>query len=160
MLRPTTFFVLFTILFSAPLPNADASAPPSWERQIVAACLILEAANQGEEGLRAVASVIANRAERVPDRYLAVVKQPYAFSALNKASTDKTGEFGYDRLVRRASKDANWPLALAIVDELYANTLADNTYGADHYSRKDELPSWSHGMRATVVIGDHLFFKR
>lgn len=139
---------------------AKTEEEQTWERHVIASCLILEAANQGQEGLQAVASVIANRANRQPENYLAVVQHPYAFSALNKASTDKTGEFGYDRLIRRASKDINWPLALSIVDQLFENTLLDNTFGADHYSRKDELPSWSHGMRATVVIGDHLFFKR
>jgi len=155
----TTLSICIPILTSATL-RASSSAHSNWEKQIIAACLVLEASNQGEEGLRAVASVIANRADRNAEQYISIVKHPYAFSALNSASTDKTGTIGYEKLVRKASKDLNWSLALSIVDELYENTLKDNTFGADHYSRKDELPSWSHGMRATAVIGDHLFFKR
>lgn len=134
--------------------------PCSWERQIVAACLVLEAANQGERGMQAVASVIANRAQRDPANYLSVVKRPFAFSALNAATTGKTGGVGYASHVRRASRDSSWSTALLIVDQLYDRSLSDVTYGADHYSRRDMLPSWSHSMRATAVIGDHLFFRR
>ncbi|MDQ8205853.1 cell wall hydrolase [Pelagicoccus sp. SDUM812003] len=139
--------------------RAEAYQPCDWERQIVAACLVLEASNQGEHGMQAVASVIANRAERDKSRYIQIVKTPYAFTALNEASTGKTGSSGFANHVRRASRDLNWSLALRIVDQLYADSLADNTYGADHYSRRDQLPSWSHRMRATAVIGDHLFFR-
>ncbi|MDQ8180082.1 cell wall hydrolase [Pelagicoccus sp. SDUM812005] len=135
------------------------STPDPWERQVVAACLILEAANQGEAGMQAVAAVIGNRGQGDPSKYLAVVKKPYAFSAFNASTGKGKQRQSFAALVSRASKDVNWPVALRIVDELYAGELADNTFGADHYSRKDELPSWSHGMRATTVIGDHLFFK-
>lgn len=131
----------------------------AWERKIVAACLILEAADQGVPGMQAVASVIANRAGGEPSRYIDMVKKPYAFSAMNFSTTGKGADRSYAPLVSRASKDTNWANALALVEELYAGKLADNTFGADHYSRRDELPSWSHGMRATTVIGDHLFFK-
>ncbi|MBC2605635.1 cell wall hydrolase [Pelagicoccus albus] len=135
--------------------------PTEWEKEIVATCLVLEAANQGESGMQAVASVIANRAKGDPSQYLSIVKTPYAFSALIKPTTGKTGEKGFSEEIARASRDHQaWPIALKIVDQLYADTLPDNTFGADHYSRRDQLPSWSHGMRATAVIGDHLFFKR
>lgn len=156
----TALFLICSLLVSISPAWTEPSEDTQWEKQIIAACLILEAADQGEEGLRAVASVIANRAKNQGEEYVSIVKRPYAFSALNKASTDTTGEFGYDKLVRKASKDRNWRLALSIVEKLYQDTLEDNTFGADHYSRRDELPSWSHGMRATAVIGDHLFFKR
>ncbi len=136
------------------VPQADP-----WERQIVAACLILEASNQGVDGMQAVAAVIANRGEGNPARYLEVVRKPYAFSAFNVSTGKGKSEQRFAGLVARASKDVNWSKALEIVDLLYAGELQDNTFGADHYSRRDELPSWSHGMRATTVIGDHLFFK-
>ncbi|EDY81615.1 hypothetical protein VDG1235_1233 [Verrucomicrobiia bacterium DG1235] len=154
-------FLLISIAALAGLARleADSYEPTSWERQIIAACLVLEASNQGEIGMQAVAAVIANRGERDTSRYISIVKHPYAFSALNTASTGKTGSDGYTDHVRRASRDSNWTTALQIVDQLYARSLTDITYGADHYSRRDELPSWSHKMRATTVIGDHLFFK-
>ena len=137
----------------------NAYSPTNWERQIVAACLVLEASNQGEAGMQAVASVIANRADRNASRYIRIVKTPYAFTALNTATTGRTGSNGYAGHVRKASRDVNWRTALLIVDSLYAGALPDITYGADHYSRRDRLPKWSHRMRATTVIGDHLFFR-
>lgn len=138
---------------------SEVYQPCPWERQIVAACLVLEASNQGEVGMQAVASVIANRAQRDSSRYIQVVKRPYAFSALNTATTGRTGSVGYAGHVQRASRDSSWTSALRIVDQLYENSLSDVTYGADHYSRADQLPNWSHRMRATTIIGDHLFFR-
>ncbi len=151
---------IFAQTLPAQASDSAAYQPCEWEKQIIAACLVLEAANQGETGMQAVASVIANRAGRSPERFIAVVRTPYAFTALNDATTGKTGADGFAPHVRRASNDRNWPLARRIVDDLFSHALHDNTYGADHYSRLDRLPSWSHGMRATAVIGDHLFFKR
>ncbi|MDQ8184446.1 cell wall hydrolase [Pelagicoccus sp. SDUM812002] len=152
---------LLTLAIATMLPfvSQAETLPDPWERQIVAACLILEAADQGETGMQAVAAVIANRGGKDPAKYLDVVRKPYAFSALNvSTSRGKPGQ-GFAVLITRASKDINWAKALGIVDSLYAGELKDNTFGADHYSRRDKLPSWSHGMRATTVIGDHLFFK-
>lgn len=155
-------YLLSLAALAVALPSLQATTDHqavNWERQIVAACLILEAADQGAEGMQAVAAVIANRGSRKPNRYLKIVQHPYAFSAMNPASTAKSGADGYSKLVQRASKDRAWPVALKIVEALYEESLADNTFGADHYSRRDALPSWSHGMKATTVIGDHLFFK-
>lgn len=149
----------FALLAFAASPAALAYSPCAWEKQIVAACLVLEASNQGEEGMRAVASVIANRADRDPALILKVVKRPYAFSAFNTATTGKTGSDGYAGHVRRASRDRNWSLANSIVEEMYAQQLADITFGADHYLRRDVFPSWSLRMQATILIGDHLFLR-
>lgn len=149
----------FLALVFTPLLKAETYQVSDWERQIIAACLILEAADQGEIGMQAVAAVIANRAGGDPEKYILVVKKPYAFSALNAATTGKTGARGYADHIQRASMDMNWVKAKRLVDQLYAKSLADVTYGADHYTRRDTLPSWSHTMKATAVIGDHLFFK-
>ena len=80
-----------------------AYTPDPWERQIVAACLILEASDQGERGMTAVANVIANRADKNARKYLKQVKRPYAFSSLNRATTGKTGSRGYADHVRRGA---------------------------------------------------------
>ncbi len=154
-----TLFLSLILVFCGSVLLRAQPAEEAWERQVVAACLILEAANQGEAGMQAVAAVIRNRGEGDATRYLSVVKKPFAFSAFNVSKDKGTGKQSFAALVSRASKDVNWPTALRIVDSLYSGELVDNTFGADHYSRKDELPSWSHGMRATTVIGDHLFFK-
>lgn len=140
------------------LAKANAYSPCTWEKQIVAACLVLEAADQGEMGMRGVASVILNRAEGDHARVMRVVKKPYAFSALNTATTGRTGSSGFAGHVRKASRDRLWRSALQIVDELYSQAWHDVTYGADHYARKELRPAWVRSMSRTTVIGSHAFY--
>lgn len=155
---------MFTALFCLIALNntalkADSSGGMSWGRQIVAACLVLEASDQGEKGMRAVASVIRNRAETFGPDILGVVRKPYAFTSLNEASTGRTGNRGYADHVRRASRDRNWKLACQIVNEMYTDRWADVTYGADHYVRSDlRTPAWAGDMYVTAIIGEHMFF--
>jgi len=147
------------VLSSTSVVSASYTPDP-WERQIVAACLILEAADQGEIGMTAVANVIANRADGNARKFYREVKRPYAFSSLNRATTGKTGNRGFADHVRRASRDHHWRVALRIVDKLYAGTLQDLTNGATHFSLKNEYVAWMKDMKLTAVIGDHKFLRR
>lgn len=63
---------------------ASSYAPDQWERQIVAACLILEASNQGGQGMTAVANVMQNRADGNPNSIYREVRKPYAFKRNNR----------------------------------------------------------------------------
>lgn len=135
-----------------------AYQPCSWEKQIVAACLVLEASDQGELGMRGVASVIRNRAGGRHSNILKVVKRPYAFSALNAATSGKTGRAGFANHVRRASRDRHWQTALRIVEEMYTPNWFDITNGADHYARVDIRPNWTYSMSVTAEIGAHRFY--
>jgi len=139
---------------------ASIYSPDPWERQIVAACLILEASDQGEQGMSAVANVISNRAGGNPRSIYKVVKKTYAFSSLNGASTGKTGNKGYAGHVTKASRDSNWRVALEITDRMYAGTLPDGTRGATHYTLVSAYESWMKTMRLTIVIGEHKFLRK
>ena len=152
--------VLATILGVNIFNAAKAYTPDPWARQIVAACLILEASDQGERGMIAVANVMNNRAGGNPSRIYKEVKRPYAFTSLNAASTGRTGNRGYAGHVTRASRDPNWRTALRIVDRMYAGSLPDLTKGATHYSLVNEHVSWMRSMRLTVVIGSHKFLRK
>jgi spore germination cell wall hydrolase CwlJ-like protein len=135
-------------------------APDQWERQIVAACLVLEASNPGEKGMIAVANVMYNRASENPKFIYKEVKKPYAFTSLNSATTGKTGNRGFAGHVTRASRDPNWRTALSVTDRMYAGTLSDLTRGATHYSLVNEYVSWMRSMELTVVIGRHKFLRK
>lgn len=137
---------------------ASNYAPSAWEKQIVAACLVLEAADQGELGMRGVASVILNRANGQHARLMRVVKRPYAFTSLNAATNGRTGARGYADHVQKASRDRLWKSALKIVDDLYSRGWQDITYGANHYARKDIKPAWTRSMDITTIIGSHAFY--
>lgn len=135
-------------------------APDQWERQIVAACLVLEASNQGEQGMIAVANVMYNRANRNPKSIYTEVKKPYAFTSLNSATTGRTGNRGFAGHVTRASRDPSWRTALSVTDRMYAGQLTDLTRGATHYSLVNEYVSWMRTMELTVVIGKHKFLRK
>lgn len=142
------------------VPAVCAYTPDPWERQVVAACLVLEASSDGPIGLMAVANVISNRADGNPSRFYKVVKKPYAFSSLNAATKGRTGGRGYAPLVRKASRDPNWGLSLNVVDRLYAGTLQDLTNGATHFALNRKRASWMSQMKVTAIIGSHKFMRK
>jgi spore germination cell wall hydrolase CwlJ-like protein len=150
--------LLLLALAAVPLLARAHPAPlDPWERQIVAACLVLEAACQGEAGMAAVMNVIANRASGDPARFAAVTRRPYQFSAFNPATV--RGERSLADLVQRASRDRTWGLALALVDRAAAGALPDLTDGATHFSRVEEQARWMGRMEVTAVIGSHKFLR-
>ena len=84
-----------------------AYTPDPWERQVVAACLVLEASGEGTIGLIAVANVISNRGGGDSRRFYRVVIKPYVFLSLNAGTEGKTGGRGYAPLVTKASRNPN-----------------------------------------------------
>ena len=151
--------LFFIALVAAIAPAASAYTPDPWERQVVAACLVLEASSEGPLGLMAVANVISNRADGNPRQFYKVVRTPYAFSSFNAVTEGRTGGQGYAPMVRKASRDPNWGLSLKVVDRLYAGTLQDLTNGATHFSLKRERASWMSEMKVTAIIGSHKFMR-
>lgn len=128
------------------------------EIDIVAATLWGEARNQGEQGMRAVASVIENRRRqsyRGKATAAAVCLDPWQFSCWN------ANDPNLPRLRRLSSQpDAQYLLARRIAAEVQQGSLADITRKARHYYAASLRPPayWSRGKSPCVVIGDHLFF--
>jgi spore germination cell wall hydrolase CwlJ-like protein len=126
------------------------------EREVVAACLILEAASQGEIGLRGVMAVIRNRARGLPELFEPTVLRKKQFSALNKVTA---GRESLTHAINRAKRDRMWPVALQIVDEALQPDWHDPTGGATHYTRSAERTLWTRALARTVVIGAHSFYR-
>lgn len=126
------------------------------ERETVAACLVLEAANQGDFGLRGVMAVIRNRARGLPELFMPTVLREKQFSALNKQTS---GQESLWRAIQRAKRDRTWPQALAIVDEALSGDWQDVTQGSTHYTRTGERIGWTRRLAQTVVIGQHSFYR-
>ena len=126
------------------------------EREIIATCLILEAASQGDFGMRGVMSVIRNRARSLPELYAPTVLRPKQFSALNRVTVGRTR---LSELVERARRDRMWPVALQIVDDACRDSWHDATHGATHYTRASENIYWTRGLARTVIIGAHAFYR-
>ncbi len=124
------------------------------ERETVAACLILEAASQGEFGMRGVMSVIRNRARGLPELLAPTVLRQKQFSAFNRITA------GYEpigRAIRRAQNDPMWDTALELVEEATGDAWHDPTHGATHYTRAVEYTRWTQRLARTVRNGTHSF---
>ncbi len=149
---PVALVIGYTFFAGSPL-KAEIS---SYEREIVAAVLVLEASSEGEAGMRAVLHVIDNRSGGRVDRIPAVVARPKAFSCLNNITWQKHPDYG--PAIGKAMKDRNWFLALQLVDQLVVGQLGrDPTSGATHYCISPPA-SWRERMTFLTRIGSHQFF--
>jgi spore germination cell wall hydrolase CwlJ-like protein len=126
------------------------------ERETIAACLILEAASQGDFGMRGVMSVIRNRSRQLPELFAPTVLRPKQFSALNDVTS---GRKPLRDAVQRATRDRMWKVALQIVDEASREPWHDSTQGATHYTRSSEQIYWTRSLARTVTIGAHAFYR-
>ncbi len=129
----------------------------NYGRQIIASVLILEAADQGVDGMQAVLNVIDNRANGNPAKALGQVARRKAFSSLNRVTNQLNPD--YSPALRRAQRDIMWETAMGMVDAYSRGYLIpDLTGGATHYCI-DPPASWRRQMRFTARIGAHSFFR-
>lgn len=126
------------------------------ERELVASCLVLEAASQGEFGMRGVMSVIRNRSRGLPELFVSTILEEKQFSALNSITERRES---VPHLIARAQRDRTWPTAMALVDEAAKETWHDPTDGATHYTRLGEHTRWTHALAMTTIIGRHAFYR-
>lgn len=155
-----------TISFQAPLRTIDEVPPvtftipkyelPPADRDLIAACLILEAASQGDFGMRAVMSVIRNRAGGQPELFAPTVLRPKQFSALNGLTA---GRESRAKALARAKRDRMWGIAVQIVEDATEEPWHDPTGGATHYTRAGERTRWTGALAKTVTIGAHSFYR-
>lgn len=144
-----------TISASLLLLASVAVAQSTWpqaQAELVASVILLEAGGEGAEGMQAVAAVIQNRCRLDGLTPLEVVTKRYQFSCLNNLS--------HSQAINLATN--KWPNQLAfakqLTNQVYMDSLEDNTKGAYFYQRSEcTIRKW-HGRR-TVVIGHHSFFK-
>jgi hypothetical protein len=148
-------------------PVEEVSAPPlsfsipkytlpDSERETIAMCLVLEAASQGDYGMRGVMAVIRNRAGGQPELFVPTVLRAKQFSALNSVTA---GRESLSRAIARAQRDRMWNSALAIVDDATTSDWHDPTGGATHYTRSVENTPWTRRLAKTVTIGAHSFYR-
>jgi len=157
------YFACLFLAYGALVTGLFGSSPSTaelnhYERKIVASCLVLEAASDGPDGMRAVLNVIFNRADRKMDGVLAQVLKPKQFSCFNSVTGRSRPDFS--RLIRRALHDPMFNQAYQLVMRMEQNQLADNTHGADHYHATSlrNKPYWAQAMRPTTTIGGHIFY--
>jgi spore germination cell wall hydrolase CwlJ-like protein len=121
-----------------------------------------EARSGGEEAMRAVGHVIANRraAGHHGDYVTETVSAPRQFSAWNASDPNRRAMIEIDALRAGSRDDAMWQAAKRLAEEILAGRSADPTGGALFYHTAEVAPLWSRGMEPVARIGGHLFFRR
>lgn len=132
----------------------------------IAQVLWKEARGEGNEGLKAVASVILNRTGDDLSYVIDVLKEPDAFSCLkdyNGGWTDKTyrwflpwNEIAKDPVTNKAIWDSCNDLALQIVEKRFKSTIGNmNSYLNKKTAKKTAVDTW--GKKCKKQIGKHHF---
>lgn len=122
----------------------------NYTHQAVAAVLMAEAWNQGSNGMVAVLEVMHERAAPKKRTLLQEISVPRAYTCLNRTSVEA--------LIRRFSAYPDFQKALAVA-RIPASKLPGIARRANHFTRKDERPSWAKGRRPVAVIKDHAFYR-
>jgi spore germination cell wall hydrolase CwlJ-like protein len=151
---------------AATAPTGTAEAPISDEdidvvdAHWMALTMWGEARNQGEEGMRAVGHVIANRrAAKTHGTYVTdTVSAAWQFSCWNKTDPNRAMMLAIEDLPEGGAAHRQWLAAKRIAAEVLAGRSADPTGGALFYHTTAVTPVWSRGVAPVTQIGDHLFF--
>ena len=124
---------------------------------ILTATLYYEARNQGEVGMRAVASIIWNRAHEKHWQKLGlagVCTQKMQFSCWNGKSKLTPITEGYpDKKALIICKK----IAREMINNTFVPTHNGNHYLTTSLAKKVKKSHWRWSMKNTQVIGDHLF---
>lgn len=149
---------VFAVLFSVAAFCAPAdSFPDHYDREIVAACLVLEAGGEGPEGMQAVLNVILNRAGGYVHRMVQETVRYGAFSCMSSIWKKESPD--YSPLIRRAeNQSAAYQQARQLISLMEDGFLQDNTGGATHYHAASISPYWISDMRYLTTIGNHIFY--
>ena len=126
---------------------------------LLTATVVMEAEGESYKGKLAVAYVIINRVKQRNKFVSEVVLDPYDFSAWNTK--------GGRQLALEKINEFSWWDSEKAAHSAYYGIEKDPTHGADHYLnveltrklRGGALPAWLLGMKRTVKIGLHTFYK-
>ena len=120
---------------------------------VVADTLYLEARGEGERGLRAVASVIFNRAKRTGKTFEAVCLAPRQFSCWNGLAPKAC------KIAPKTASDVKaYRLCQSIEKELLAGNFEPLGAWTHYYNPALCAPRWARGI-SQVKIGKHNFLK-
>ena len=119
-----------------------------------------EARGQGEDGMRAVGHVIANRWKaKSHGAYVTdTVSAAWQFSCWNANDPNRAQMLAISDLKPGSAGHRQWLDAKRLAAEILAGRSEDPTGGALFYHTTAVQPAWSRGVPPVAQIGDHLFF--
>ncbi len=125
------------------------------QHNIITRTLWAEARNGGEEGMRAVASVIYNRGGGNLEEMIKEIKTPRQFSCWNKMTWRDWSKF---KLKYRSGPE--WDIASKIAYEMVQGKFKRTTVANHYYNPKLAKPNWAFvhkKIRPHFKVGDHVF---
>ena len=120
---------------------------------VISDTLYMEARGEGERGLRAVATVIYNRAKGSAAQMEKVCLKPYQFSCWNGKAPKSVRIAPKSAFDRRA-----YALCLSIEKELLSGNFSPLGEWTHYYNPRLCSPTWAQGVPC-VKIGNHNFLK-
>ena len=150
--------LVFAILFSAAALHVRADGfLASYDREIIASCMVLEAGGEGSDGMQAVLNVILNRADGYLHRMVQQTVKPGAFSCMSSIWSNAAPD--YSPLINRAMNQSSaYEEAHRLICTMEQGLLFDNTGGATHYHADYIHPYWADRLRYLTTIGHHIFY--
>lgn len=134
---------------SSRVSSATQSKFSDSDRTALVDTIIAEAGGEGTDGMKAVAAVIKNRADRRGKSPLDIIKEPDQFTGYSKPGEGALKAMK-DPVIRQEAEN--------VLNGMFSGSIADPTGGADHYHADYVNPSWAGKMKETAKIGRHLFY--
>ena len=139
---------------------------------IIARTLYAEARNDGEKGMRAVASVIYNRADGKINDFVNVCKKNgyskkykkivYQFSCWGKMTNSEWSPKNFkvkipNSVKGNAKNETLWKVAKQIAADMLAGNFTPITNANMYYNDKKANPDWGNQLTSVKYIGSHKF---
>ena len=134
------FIVLFSLIFLAITARAG----------VIADTLYLEARGEGEEGIKAVATVIYNRAIAKHKSYKQICLQPKQFSCWNSGKIKINPKTKVDKKAYEFCKE--------VEKQMLSNKFKPMGNWTHYYNSKLCSPKWAKGAKKTK-IENHVFLR-
>jgi spore germination cell wall hydrolase CwlJ-like protein len=127
----------------------------SQQINIIARTLWAEAREDGEQGMRAVASVAFNRGKGNVDRIIKAIKTPKQFSCWNGMKPEDWVHFK-----EKHRSGTAWDIANKIATEIVQYQFTPITEADHYYNPQKANPDWARlagKLRPHIRVGNHLF---
>ena len=115
--------------------------------ETIASTLWLEARGEGKEGIKAVASVIANRSKKSGKTMAYECLKEKQFSCWN----------GRARVVPSKAKGKMWDYCKSVARDMVRGNFKPTIKATHYYNFHICNPKWGAKMRNTIIIGNHRF---
>ena len=128
---------------------------------ILARTLFREGNDQDEDGRKAIASVIYNRANKDRNKIVSVIKRPKAFSCWNGMTSSDWVNFIYKipkETVNNKTQEKIWLNCVKIAEDVFSGKFKSTIGNRNSYYNPDKAnPNWGNKLKNVKTIKNHKF---